>query len=127
MCLRFKFSTHQRVCALNFLLKKSQLLYPIIITSAKLTFMHTVYYGYAPPSFSNTWQTQAQRNPDLNLRNATDIYVPFPRIDLFKRMPIYALPHTWNSHDIVRYYANRTTFRYALQELLHSEAEMATE
>jgi hypothetical protein len=98
-----------------------------IITSAKLTFMHTVYYGYAPPSFSNTWQTQAQRNPDLNLRNATDIYVPFPRIDLFKRMPIYALPYTWNSHDIVRYYANRTTFRYALQELLHSEAETTTE
>jgi hypothetical protein len=63
---------------------------------------------------------------DLNLRNATDIYVPFPRIDLFIRMPLYALPHTWNSHDIVRYYANRTTFRYALQEL-HSEAEQAAE
>ncbi len=89
--------------------------------------MHTVYYGYAPPSFSNIWQTQAQRNPDLNLRNATDIYVPFPRIDLFKRMPTYSLPHTWNSHDIVRYYANRTTFRYALQELPRSEAEQATE
>ncbi len=89
--------------------------------------MHTVYYGYTPPSFSNIWQTQAQRNPELNLRNATDIYVPFPRIDLFKRMPIYAILHTWNSHDIVRYYANRTTFRYALQELLHSEAEQATE
>jgi hypothetical protein len=88
--------------------------------------MHSVYYDYAPPSFTNTWQTQAQRNPDLNLRNATDIYIPFPRIDLFKRLPIYALP-TWNSHDIVRYYANRTTFRYALQEHLHSEAEQAEE
>jgi hypothetical protein len=98
-----------------------------VITQAKLTFMHTIYYEYAPASFTNTWQTQAQRNPDLNLRNATDIYVPFPRIDLFKRMPIYALPHTWNSHDIVRYYANRTTFRYALHELLHSEAETASE
>jgi hypothetical protein len=31
-----------------------------IITNARLTFMHTVYYGYAPPSFSNTWKTQAQ-------------------------------------------------------------------
>ncbi len=89
--------------------------------------MHTVSYEYAPPSFSNIWQSQAQHNPDLNLRNATDIYVPFPRIDLFKRMPIYALPHTGNSHDIVRYYANRTTFKYALQVLLHLEAEQATE
>jgi hypothetical protein len=49
--------------------------------------------GHAPSSFSNTWQTQAQRNPDLNPRNATDIYIPFPRIDLFKRMPLYAMPH----------------------------------
>jgi hypothetical protein len=98
-----------------------------VITNARLTFMHSVYYDYAPPSFTNTWQTQAQRNPDLNLRNATDIYIPFPRIDLFKRLPIYALPTTWNSHDVVRYYANRTTFRYALQELLHSEAKQADE
>jgi hypothetical protein len=54
-----------------------------VITHAKLSFMHTVYYGTAPTSFNNIWQTQAQRHPELNLRNATDIYVPFPRIDLF--------------------------------------------
>ena len=91
-----------------------------VITHAKLSFMHTVYYGTAPTSFNNIWQTQAQRHPDLNLRNATDIYVPFPRIDLFKRMPIYSLPTVWNSHDIIRYYANRTTFSIALHELLHT-------
>ncbi len=56
-----------------------------IITHAKLSFMHTVYYETAPTSFNNIWQTQAQRNPELNLRNATDIYLPFPRIDLFNR------------------------------------------
>jgi hypothetical protein len=98
-----------------------------VTTQAKLTFMHSVYYGYAPTSFPNTWQTQAQRNPDLNLRNATDIYIPFPRIDLFKRLPLYSLPNTWNSHDTVRYYANRTTFRYALHDLLHSAADQAAE
>jgi hypothetical protein len=59
-----------------------------VITHAKLSFMHTVYYGTAPTSFNNIWQTQAQRHPEINLRKATDIYVPFPRIDLFKRMPI---------------------------------------
>ncbi len=91
-----------------------------VITHAKLTFMHSVYYGHAPNSFANTWQTQAQRNPDLNLRNATDIYIPFPRIDLFKRIP-------WNSHDTVRYYANHTTFKHALYDLLHSAADEAAE
>jgi hypothetical protein len=98
-----------------------------VITQAKLTFMHSVYYGHAPTSFANTWQTQAQRNPDLNLRNATDIYIPFPRIDLFKRLPLYSLPNTWNSHDTVRYYANRTTFKYALYDLLHTAADQAAE
>ena len=98
-----------------------------IILQAKLTFMHSVYYGHAPNSFANTWQTQAQRHPELILRNATDIYIPFPRIDLFKRIPLYSLPNTWNSHDTVRYYANRTTFKYALYDLLHSAAEQAAE
>jgi hypothetical protein len=98
-----------------------------VITHAKLTFMHSVYYGHAPTSFANTWQTQAQRHPELILRNATDIYTPFPRIDLFKRIPLYSLPNTWNSHDTVRYYANRTTFKYALHDLLHSAAEQAAE
>jgi hypothetical protein len=59
-------------------------------------------------------------HPEINLRNATDIYVPFPRIGLFKRMPIYSLPTVLNSHDIIRYYANRTTFSIALHELLHT-------
>jgi hypothetical protein len=89
-----------------------------VITQAKLTFMHTIYYEYAPASFTDTWQTQAQRNPELNLRNATDFYLPFPRIELFKRLPLYSLPSTWNSHDTVRYYRNRTTFNIALRELL---------
>ncbi len=54
-----------------------------IILHAKLTFMHSVYYEYSPTSFSNTWTTQEQRHPELNLRNATDIYLPFPRIELY--------------------------------------------
>jgi hypothetical protein len=57
-----------------------------VITKAKLTFMRSVYYGHAPNSFANTWQTQAQRNPD--------IHIPFPHIDLFKRLPLYSQPNT---------------------------------
>ena len=94
-----------------------------IITQARLTFMHSIYYEYAPHSFTNTWQTHSQRNPDINLRNATDFEITFPRIELYKRLPIYSLPHTWNSHDTIRYYSNITTFRIALQELLHSHTQ----
>jgi len=98
-----------------------------VIIQAKLSFMHSVYYEYAPSSFTGTWQTQAQRNPELNLRNATDFYTPFPRIELFKKLPIYSLPNTWNSYDIIRYYANRTTFSIALKELLHTTPTNAAE
>jgi hypothetical protein len=98
-----------------------------VITQTKLTFMRSVYYGHVPTSFTNTWQTQAQRIPDLNLRNATDIYIPFQRTDLFKRLPLYSLPYIWNSHDTVRYYANHTTFRYGLHDLLHSATDQAAE
>jgi len=98
-----------------------------VITQAKLTFMHSIYYEYAPPSFTTTWQTLSQRNPDLNLRNATDFLIPYPRIELYKRLPIYTLPTTWNSHETVRYYANITTFKIALQELLHTPASDAAE
>jgi sarcosine oxidase/L-pipecolate oxidase len=93
-----------------------------ILTQAKLTFMHSIYYDYAPSSFSGTWQTLAQRTPELNLRNATDYCIDHPRIELFKKLPIYSLPNTWNSHDTIRYYPNRTTFNIALQELLHTQA-----
>jgi hypothetical protein len=37
-----------------------------------------------PSSFSNTWTTQEQRHPELNLRNATNIYLPFPHIEMYK-------------------------------------------
>jgi hypothetical protein len=40
---------------------------------------------------------------------------------------IYSLPNTWNSYDIIRYYANRTTFSIALKELLHTTPTNAAE
>jgi hypothetical protein len=91
-----------------------------VIIQANLSFMHSLYYEYAPSSFTGTWQTQAQRNPDLNLRNARDFYTPFPRIKLFKKLPIYSLPNTWNSYDITHYFAKRTTFSIVIKELLHT-------
>ncbi len=49
------------------------------------------------------------------LRNAIDIYKPFPCINLFKRMPIYpySLPHTWTLMTL-----SATTPTAQLSELL---------
>jgi len=72
--------------------------------------MHSISYDYAPPSFSGTCQTLAQRTPELNLRNVTDYCIDYLPIELFKKRPIYSFPNTWNSHDTICYYPNRTTF-----------------
>jgi hypothetical protein len=85
-----------------------------IITQAKHTFMHSIYYAYAPESFSNIWNTNALINPDLTLRNANDFTLPFPRIELIKKLPLYSLPLAWNSLGDVRYQHNRYTFKMAL-------------
>ncbi len=40
-----------------------------ILLQARVTFMHSIYYNYAPPSFNNTLTTYAQRNIANNTRN----------------------------------------------------------
>jgi hypothetical protein len=59
--------------------------------------MHSIFHNYAPPSFNDTWTTYAQRNLIRNPRNDSCFYLPFPRIELFKRLPIYSLPLAWNN------------------------------
>jgi hypothetical protein len=80
--------------------------------------MHTTYYKYCPESFRNTWKTVSENNPDLNLRNSRDLQVPFPRIDLFKKLPIYTLPTLWNDIGDLRFQTNATTFKIALRDHL---------
>jgi hypothetical protein len=58
--------------------------------------MHNYYFRKLPPSFVHLWQTNAERNPVRELRNANDYFVPPHRIELAKRMPLYSFPATWN-------------------------------
>ena len=40
-----------------------------IIKQAKLTFMHSYHFNYAPKSVTIIWQNNAARHQDVNLRN----------------------------------------------------------
>ena len=80
--------------------------------------MHSIYYNYSPSSFTGTWTTHAQLNPELNLRNANDLHLPFPRIELYKKMPLYSLALAWNKLGDLRFQHNRFTFKTALLEML---------
>jgi hypothetical protein len=107
----------------NPLFKKHQILpYDLIIKQSQLTFMHTVAHNLAPSSFANTWITNADRDPELNLRNANDFYLPQPRTETFKKSTYYALPATWNSlTPYIKLQPNKITFKWALKAHLLDE------
>ncbi len=77
MCLRFQFCTHQRGCDLHFQ-KKSNQVYP---------------NGHSSSQTPGKHKHNATHISTLHI--AIDIYKLFPCTDLFKRMPIYPLPHIW--------------------------------
>ena len=90
-----------------------------LIVQSKLLFMHGIEYGYGLPTFINTWEKNFMRNPELNLRNADDFYLPQPRVDSFKLIPLYSFPLEWNRlNDELKYQFNRTTFKIALKNSL---------
>jgi len=83
--------------------------------------MHSVYREYAPVSFHHTWQGNNERQLSQNLRNENEFTLPIPRIEQFKKFPLYSLPLEWNNAGELVLYENRTTFKHALHEKLFKE------
>jgi hypothetical protein len=57
------------------------------IEFSKIKFMHNFHFKKLPLSFANTWMTNIERNPERDLRNANDLYIPPHRVELVKRLP----------------------------------------
>jgi hypothetical protein len=84
--------------------------------------MHIVVHYHAPSSFANTWITNADQDPGLNLRNANDFYLPQPRTETFKKSTYNALPATWNSlTTYIKLQPNKITFKRFLKAHLLDE------
>jgi hypothetical protein len=92
--------------------------YELIIKQAKLLFMHSIEYNYAPSSFVGIWTKNFVIQGDRPLRNADNYTLPNPRTELFKKSPLYTLPLEWNNLDDNRYIRNKTTFKTALKYIL---------
>jgi hypothetical protein len=80
--------------------------------------MHSIIYGYCPPSLRNIFPRNDIRDISQNLRNADDITIPFPRIELFKKSLLYRLPTEWNTLNDLKLQHNKTTFEIGLKEHL---------
>jgi hypothetical protein len=55
------------------------------------------------------------------LRNDNDYMLPHPRIEEFKKIPLYSLPLAWNSAGDIRFQNNRMTFKISLKDKLLDE------
>ena len=47
--------------------------------------MHSIRYGYAPESFNDVWNLNANRDHDYQLRNNNEFVLPAPRIEFVKK------------------------------------------
>ena len=96
--------------------------YDLLIKQAQLSFMHSIEHKHAPSSFETTWVKNCDRDPELNLRNANDFYLPQPRTETFKKSTYYSMPTAWNSlPPFIKYQQNKTTFKWALKAHLLDE------
>jgi hypothetical protein len=113
-------------CAYNaytnpILIKHQILPYPFLIKQAKLTVMHSIYDNYAPASFNDVWQKNSERNSEINLRNANNLYIPQPRTEAFKKSTMYSLPSIWNElSSFVKLQTNIIFFKWALNPNPHT-------
>jgi hypothetical protein len=89
--------------------------YPKMVLQAKLHFMHSYHYNYAPSSFNDTWILNAIRYPDRELRNADEYYIPRPNLTLFTKLPLHSLPSAWNDAGASKYHANVALFKSCLR------------
>jgi Reverse transcriptase (RNA-dependent DNA polymerase) len=92
--------------------------YPKLVLQSKLHFMHSFHFSYAPPSFDNTWITNANHHPGVELRNGEDYYIPRPNLTLFTRLPLYSFPSAWNEAGPSKYHHNPILFKNLLKEEL---------
>jgi len=67
-----------------------------LITFSKLKFMHKFVHNRLPFSFNETWITNIERNPRLNLRNAQEFYIRPVNFISLKRLPLFNFPSVWN-------------------------------
>jgi len=79
------------------LFKKQEILpFDDLVKYSILKFMHKYVHGKLPFSFNETWITNRMRNPNIELRNADNLYIPAHHLASVKRFPLFNFPKLWN-------------------------------
>ncbi len=80
--------------------------------------MHSIVYDYAPKAFETMWKRNEERETGYAQRQQNYFIVPHPRIELFKKSPLYYLRDLWNNLNDNKYQSNRFTFKCAIKNHL---------
>ena len=71
-----------------------------ILLQAKLHFMHSIHYNYAPPTLKHMCLTNSERTLSHHLRNQDEYTIPRANYTFFTRFPLYTLPKAWNTAGV---------------------------
>jgi hypothetical protein len=91
-----------------------------LITYSQLKLIHSIVYGYCCPSLCQLFQHNKQHELNQNLQNADKFTVPYPRIELFKKLLLFRLPTELNALTDLKFLHNKITFEIGLKEHLLS-------
>jgi hypothetical protein len=91
----------------------------------KMLFMCAYINNKLPISFAGVWVTNAAArniNSSLQLRNDSDLFIPFSRTDFCRRFPLFDFPRIWNEFDNadIKNMVNINTFKKSLKMYLLS-------
>ena len=89
-----------------------------LIKYSQLKFMHDYFHRKLPLSFNETWIQNRNRNPELALRNANNLYVPAHHFATTKRFPLFTFPKIWNDASDSKYNPSRRVFLKSVKSAL---------
>jgi hypothetical protein len=85
---------------------------------SKSLLLHSIVHKYGPRILEDQWQTNGERNPNVELRNRDDLYVPTATSEQVSKLPVISFPKLWNSLPIEKLYPNRFLFSNLIKEYL---------
>ena len=95
--------------------------YNILQKQAKLNFMHSVEYKYAPKTFHNIWPKNENRDLNYSLRNNDQYSLPKLNFESLRNIPFFSFPAEWNALNEIRFQSNKITFQINLKNNLIAE------
>ncbi len=80
--------------------------------------MHKYVHGKLPFSYNETWITNRMRNPNIELRNADNLYIPAHHLASIKRFPLFNFPKLWNEATAIKNNPSLSVFQKSVKSAM---------